>query len=182
MKLKSLVGALFGAASLALAAPASAAFIATIDGNDCAGEFGDSFPKCAIPAKYDLNKSPVIAKYDVEGGWTINTALFPSITGAEWTFSGPGSSGTWTYTPGPGDPVITFFVAKGGPKFNLFRNDDDPNSDSWVTPTNPANDRPYGLSHLTFYDTGFKVPEPTTLALLGGGLLALGALRRRRVS
>ena len=115
--------------------------------------------------------------------WTteINSGLFPTIDGSEFSFdfTGEGATGTWTYNPGAGDPGINFFVAKGGPGFNLFSNLGDPLTDDWFTPDNPGGN-PAGLSHLSFYDTdGNGVPEPTTLLLLGAGLFAAGFVRRR---
>lgn len=169
---------------------ANASFIATIPGNDCAGEFGGSFNDCKISASFDPNQSPVIIKFDVNGSGNaflapeINTNLFPSIDGSEFSFTGTGSTGTWTYTAGPQDPIITFFVAKGGNFFNLFDNPAPLNTDTWSTPLNPNNQRPFGLSHLTFYDSGStppqEIPEPGILALVGLGLLGIGAARRRK--
>ncbi|MGH8714207.1 MAG: PEP-CTERM sorting domain-containing protein [Casimicrobiaceae bacterium] len=170
---------------------ANADFIATIDGNDCAGVFGQGFENCKVPEIYDTNQSPVIIKFDYDDNGdlsdtSINSGLFPTITGTEFSiiFGAGGSGiGTWTYTPGAGDPAIHFFVAKGGPLgFNLFSNLGDANSDSYYTPDTPAG-KPAGLSHITFYDSGGplnQVPEPAPLALLGVGALALLTSYRRR--
>ena len=163
---------------------ASADFIATIAGNDCSGIFGQGFANCTVPATYDPNESPVIIKFDFDGGPTeINAVLFPTIDGSEFGFSSSGSTGTWTYTQGVGDPDINFFVAKGGNNFNLFSNLGNPTTDSWSTPLNNGGNQA-GLSHLTFYDTGStppqEIPEPGILALLGLGLLGIGAARRQK--
>jgi len=165
---------------------ASAAFIQTFEGNDCSGVFGQGFANCKIPANIDPNESPIIIKFNfndgVPGAIEINSGLFPTIDGSEFSFdfTGDGATGTWNYNPGAGDPGINFFVAKGGPDFNLFSNLGDPLTDDWFTPNNPGGN-PAGLSHLDFYDTtnGNGVPEPTTLLLLGAGLFAAGFARRR---
>jgi hypothetical protein len=195
---KSFMAVCLGLGLTALAPTASAVLIDTFTGdannnrNDCAGEFGANFNECRIPEQYDPNQTPIIIKFEFDDNGNItdveiNSALFPSIDGNEFSFNfgGDGTGdGTWTYMPAADDPIINFFVAKGGPSFNLFSNLAPLNTDDWFTPTNPNNGQLFGLSHLSFYDEdsggGGQIPEPAPLALLGAGLIAFALLRRRR--
>ena len=202
---------LLGAAAVAAvgltAAPSDAALIShLISGNDCSGVFGSGFANCAITAN-GQTLSPIIAKFENGGGLEINTGLFPSVDGSEFNAPYTAASGTWTYSPGAGDPAIRYWAAKGGPNFNLFWQVADSavatggacattvftfaclseaevvTSGFYSTPTNPNNGKPFGLSHLSFYDTQpppVDVPEPLTLGLVGSSLVALGAIHRRR--
>ncbi len=174
-----------GFLTLAGRANADAILVDTIAGNDCSGVFGQGFENCAIPSLYDPDNTPVIIKFDQDtGGVEINSALFPTISGDEFSFTfdaGGTGSGSWLYTPGTNDPafLVSFMVAKGGPNFNLFSVTG--NSGMWFTPTNPNNQQLYGVSHLTFYEGGqAPIPEPATMLLLGSGLVGLAAARRRR--
>jgi hypothetical protein len=174
--------------SVAGMASANAAFIEAYEGNDCAGVFGKNFPNCTAPAAPDKgvpNDTPIIIKFNFndEGSLEVveKNPAFGTIDGSEFTFDfgddDNTGTGTWTYTQGAGDPEITAFTAKGGNGFNYFSTMGDYTDVAYLTPNN-ASGKPAGLSHLSFYDTGV-VPEPGTLALLGLGLLGVGASRRR---
>jgi hypothetical protein len=164
--------------------------------NDCSGYFGSGFEKCMI--SYDgVNVSPVIIQFGDEAD-EINSSLFPSVTGKEWSFDSNENSslGEWTYTPEGDDPDVRFWVAKAGNGFNLFWDVDQDDLDAGVCKTInslecllAANSVTSGLwstpdgknlSHITFYDSKPSlVPVPAAFWLFGTALIGFIGISRR---
>ena len=216
---KAKVTVLSALLGLAMSGSASALVLSVALGdgqNDCAGYFGGTGGViCDVGFPLEEEISPIIAKSEFNdgvAGGTDTWPVFPTISGDEFSVvfdDGSDSSGTWYYTPDDDeDPVVRFWVAKGGSdEFTLFWEVDGTNlgscdpsdpytlaclnlalgveSGDFYTTTGQA------LSHISWYDTGSTdddttdddvVPEPGVLFLMGAGLLGLGMARRRKAA
>lgn len=194
MMMKKMMSALVATMVLATAPAVSNAspLLGYIDSeNDCAGVFGRP-PNCVayFPLGWTpesgqdplLAPTPLIGKRDYNSNGTTSwtQGMFGSITGNEFvvTLNGDGS-GSFTYTAGAGDPVLTAFVIKDGNGFWLFSSDG--SGGSWTAAQQQGG---AGISHISFYDGGggppiTDVPEPGTVLLVGLALLGLAASRKR---
>lgn len=168
-------------------------------GNKCDPGQGQSFTACTWEG------SPTIIKFNVGGSWDVNPAeagpgwdidpsdgpvladidadantVTYSLNGFTIVFSNSAAdpkSVSWTYD-NSGSLVTYWHIKYGGRDQWIVLGDGTPvSSGTWNNDTGIQQ----AISHITFFDSGEKtVPEPGTLALLGLGLLGLGAGRRRK--
>jgi len=94
-------------------------------------------------------------------------------------------TGAWKYIGSLTDPVV-YMSVKSGNQFALYKYDPTRSDGLWSTENlavgngNNGQGNIPGLSHLSFFGVeGREVPEPSSIALLGLGLLALAFKRKR---
>jgi hypothetical protein len=181
-KLSLLAAAVFAATAFSTAAPASV-YLGTFSGTECSGTGG--FPNCWATQTgvqqgpvIDPLGSPAVYKLDSDASTEISP-LFPTIDGSEFDISFDAATDviSFMYTAGAGDPLIHYFSVKQADSYILFYDAAGFTSASLdldtYFPNNP------GFSHITFFDTGSGVPEPSTWAMMLLGFGAMGITIRR---
>lgn len=179
---------------LALGAGAASATTYTMGaGNNECGAGG--FSNCT------LNGSPVIIKFNDDFTVDNVNSSFPSVTGAEFSFSNLVTKGSeligldWSYALGAGDPGLTAVaLAAGGSwawtsSFTFVSGVYSGTLSTLAAGLVNRQGKPQGISHITFFDTAVPPPPPPPpppIPLPAGGLLLLSALgglavARRRI-
>ncbi len=165
---------------------AQGAYLGTVyDGNDDVATLKDVF------YTYLGWADPCITFYgktEEEGGaWTNDGIWTPELqSGNDNAYI----SGTWQTYPSdpPADPsAIDFIIVKGGNNFSIHQYDPAASSGVWnigYLPNAGQSDSPATLSHISAYNMcSTPVPEPSTIILLGLGLLGLvGGSKLRKKS
>jgi hypothetical protein len=101
------------------------------------------------------------------------------------TYTDGNKSGTWatfqSAAPPSGVALVDYYIVKGANEFAIYRVDEPAAQGTWNvenlrTPNGKNNPE---ISHFSGYDPPQPVPEPTTMLLLGLGLMGLAGVRRK---
>ncbi len=124
----------------------------------------------------------------LSAGGAVFNPVESGLTGASLTGTGlSGKSGTWTFTSGADVYAIVAVEIDAGNFFgiglgDIYLTDPIANNGFWDTSDFGVRFRP-NLNYLDFYGVKIgsaDVPEPMSLALVGGGLAGLRMVRRKK--
>ena len=151
---------LFVTAGTAAAVTACSVFNVFPVATDCAGGFVGNDQLGADPSDYTVNELNLFGD-----SWELFDD--PDTGGA--------STGEWSTLPGVLDYDDMLLTLKACNEFWAYLYDVPVTSGTYVTPTGQD------LSHYRIYGRGdVQVPEPSSLLLLGSGLVGLGVWARQR--
>jgi len=150
-------------------------YIGTIKGNT---DSGNPEPFDFIIGYYLNDSKYSVTQLKVDSPSGNSGSKSSSDTTLTVTWKPDFKSGTWSLTNAYG---FGFYAVKGGPEFALYFVDPAQSSGNWTTRhlLNKGGNIP-AISHFSGAPTQMPVPEPTTLLLLGAGLLGIGFVGRRR--
>jgi hypothetical protein len=136
-------------ASLLLVLPAGAASVDPlfVEGNPkCSGEAGPNQPSLGMDGGVSIDVLDLVANFD-DGSFSVDLVF-------------DAEAGTLSFSDAS-EPVAAV-IMKGGPNANVYLyNPAVTADDDLVTPTNPNNDKAYGISHVDFCFEEPEEPSPS---------------------
>jgi len=160
-------------------------FLGVFPGNDdeTSVRTASGNPTTAFLAKIDCDDP---CSNQVRENGELDASLF-TLTVGTFKDGDEAIAGTWSFdgfTDGGLTWFVQYFTVKAGPNYALYELVDPISSGSGIAWDTSALDNK-GLSHISWFGFASQTPptevvEPGMLALLGAGLLALGAVGRRK--